>query len=736
MDEIKLYGDALDRGKYAYTLFRIISEYAPKRPYEVVGTLPVIEEDEEDDDDGANDVYLSRETILRENDQMPFPRKTNAPARERSYSSKLKHLDNEAFIMSISASWGSGKTTFMNMFADMLRGDILKASPDIEAFIEKNYYNENDVAILDAWKNDFYEDPLNPLYKALVDKLYNDNKAKEEAWQKLKDYKGELENKDGPSLSLDEKIEDMHAFIRKAIKEKTRQGKLIVIIDELDRCKPTFAIKLLEIVKHLFNIRGIVFVFFLDITQLQHSVKKVYGAGFDALGYLERFFDYSSLMPKGERSLMFKSLAMEYDIAVKEDIDDFYDICRSFDLTAREMKAVCSSFHYLNKHELKDYPSYAKKLYFYLLVLKYKCSDEVQQLDSSYNNAKARETLFTKHHWPACLDCAIASDAEQPLMTVFKENAVIKDGKYRYVEAGKIHAELGEVYYADGKQHLKKPEDSLSCAIFQNDLKVQGMENMHLLEYMFRKIELYDAVIGSEAKDETIKPGTVVKFGRWPLTKEGAEGPIEWQVLSVEENKALLLSRYALEVIPYNDEYVDVTWETCTLRKWLYNEKNEKDPHTFYGRAFDEDEKALILPETVKAEKNPEYNTNPGNDTHDKVFLLSIQETKRYLPSRKKRECELTEYALEEMRQVYENRGWNDFEKNYGNDPCCDWWLRSPGHGSGNAANVLGDGSVDAHGYRVNYVSVGVRPALWLILNPESSNPESPQSEQRDEVAG
>lgn len=727
MSEIKLYGDALDRGKYAYTLFRIISEYAPKRPYEVVGTLPVIEEDEDDDDNGDNDAYLSKETIIREDGQMSFPRKANAPARERSYSSKLKHLDNEAFIMSISASWGSGKTTFMHMFADMLRGNVLKASPDIEAFIEKNYYYENDVAILDAWKNDFYEDPLNPLYKALVDKLYNDDKAKEEAWKKLKDYKGELENKDGQCLSLDDKIKDMHDFIKKAIKQKTRQGKLIVIIDELDRCRPTFAIKLLEIVKHLFNIRGIVFVFFLDITQLQHSVKKVYGRGFDALGYLERFFDYSSLMPRGERSLMFKSLAMEYDIAAKEDVNDFYDICQSFDLAAREMKAVCSSFHYLNKHELKNYPSYAKKLYFYLLALKYKCSDEVQQLDSSYNNAKAREDLFTRHHWPACLDCAMARGAEQPLMTAFKENAVIKKGKYQYLKEGKPVA--GKRYsLSEGKKLVKDSNDSLSGVLFQNDLNVQGMENMRLLEYMFRKIELYDTVIGSEAKDETLKPGTVVKFGHWPLTKDGAEGPIEWQVLSVEDNKALLLSRYALEVLPYNDEEVKVTWETCSLRKWLYNEKNEKDPRTFYGRAFDEDEKALILKENVKAEKNLDYDTDPGNDTQDKVFLLSVQEAKRYLPSRKKRVCELTEYALEERRQVYERYGRDDLKEVYGKNPRCVWWLRSPGDYGIIAAFVYYDGSVNAYAWDVKYGDFAVRLALWLILHPESSHPESPQS--------
>jgi predicted KAP-like P-loop ATPase len=67
-------------------------------------------------------------------------------------------------------------------------------------------------------------------------------------------------------------------------------------VDELDRCRPTYAIQTLELVKHLFNVPGLIFIFALDIEQLSHSVQTVYGQNMDAQGYLCRFFDYFMMM--------------------------------------------------------------------------------------------------------------------------------------------------------------------------------------------------------------------------------------------------------------------------------------------------------------------------------------------------------------------------------------------------------------------------------------------------------
>jgi hypothetical protein len=81
---------------------------------------------------------------------------------------------------------------------------------------------------------------------------------------------------------------------------------MYVFIDELDRCRPTYAIELLETVKHLFEIKGIVFVIATNTDQLQHSIKVVYGQGFDANRYLYRFFQrtYTLKMPDMEKFIL------------------------------------------------------------------------------------------------------------------------------------------------------------------------------------------------------------------------------------------------------------------------------------------------------------------------------------------------------------------------------------------------------------------------------------------------
>lgn len=69
------------------------------------------------------------------------------------------------------------------------------------------------------------------------------------------------------------------------------QPPIIIVIDELDRCRPTYAVKVLEEVKHLFDVHGLIFIFGMYGDQLAHSVAGAYGPGFNGLGYLRRFFD-------------------------------------------------------------------------------------------------------------------------------------------------------------------------------------------------------------------------------------------------------------------------------------------------------------------------------------------------------------------------------------------------------------------------------------------------------------
>ena len=198
--------------------------------------------------------------------------------------------------------------------------------------------------------------------------------------------------------------------------------------------------------------------------------------------------------------------------------------------------------------------------------------------------------------------------------------------------------------------------------------------------------------------------GDTIKFGKYEQDNNLSNGKedIEWDVLAKENNSVLLISKYALDCKQYNTELTDVTWETCSVRKWL----NE----TFMDSAFDGAEKSIVEKTKVLAEKNPYYSTDPGNATTDKVFLLSINEANKYFGSDEDRKCIPTEYA--KANGAYTSSGYT---KN--GVPTCGWWLRSPGDDQGRAANVSDYGSVNYLGMRVDYGDGCVRPALWINLD-------------------
>ncbi|MDD6034939.1 MAG: DUF6273 domain-containing protein [Lachnospiraceae bacterium] len=116
------------------------------------------------------------------------------------------------------------------------------------------------------------------------------------------------------------------------------------------------------------------------------------------------------------------------------------------------------------------------------------------------------------------------------------------------------------------------------------------------------------------------KAGYVVEFGAYEqdnVAENGAE-PIEWFVLDVENGKALLLSRYILERMPYHEYNESVTWESCTLRKWLNEE--------FYQTAFTKEEKQHVIPTLLENVWNPWNPLAEYEYTEDKVFLPAMED--------------------------------------------------------------------------------------------------------------
>ena len=206
-------------------------------------------------------------------------------------------------------------------------------------------------------------------------------------------------------------------------------------------------------------------------------------------------------------------------------------------------------------------------------------------------------------------------------------------------------------------------------------------------------------------KIKNIKVGDTYTFGAYEQDNSTSNGKeaIEWTVLDKDGMSLLLISKQALDCQQYNTSYTDVTWESCSLRKWMNG--------TFLNKAFNAEEQAQIQNTTVSADKNPEYNTNPGNATTDKVFLLSINEVEKYFNSDEARKCAPTAYAKAQGAYT------SDSYKTASGAATCWWWLRSPGTNQSRAAGVNGFGSVRYDGYDVRSGDFAVRPALWINLD-------------------
>ena len=201
--------------------------------------------------------------------------------------------------------------------------------------------------------------------------------------------------------------------------------------------------------------------------------------------------------------------------------------------------------------------------------------------------------------------------------------------------------------------------------------------------------------------DGSLQPGDMVCWGHYPQKRGGvAAAEIEWIVLDVRENEALLISRYILDAKPYNTTYADAWWETCTLRAWLNDD--------FLHRAFTSGERKRILISTIdngKAQGNAESNASGGGNTRDKVFLLSWAEAQAYFSSNDARKAVTTEYAVE-----------NGVGSPDSTDPEW-WWLRSPGINQRGGSVVLSDGTC-ATGPTVSNTRVGVRPVIRVNTDP------------------
>ncbi len=280
---------------------------------------------------------------------------------------------NDPLVLALDSPWGTGKTTFVKLWQAHLKKEGKQAI----------YFN--------AWETDFAEDPLIVLVSEL-DKWVKTKKNSSLVQKWTENIGKTLPNilkraavagtkaATLGALDLDKQAEGVIADLSggiasdlleqfnkqsKAIEQfkeivedvlkilPDEQKNLVIFIDELDRCRPTYAIELLERIKHLFSIERLVFVLSTDTTQLSHSICAVYGNDFDAKKYLQRFIDLDYSLKETEKEkyigIQFEKSGINQDFqnrnpnkndGLRDLTDCFYLFSKRFDLKLRDINIL------------------------------------------------------------------------------------------------------------------------------------------------------------------------------------------------------------------------------------------------------------------------------------------------------------------------------------------------------------------------------------------------------------
>ncbi|MGL5069797.1 MAG: KAP family P-loop NTPase fold protein [Aeromonas salmonicida] len=244
------------------------------------------------------------------------------------------------YVLNLNAEWGAGKTWF-----------IKRWYMELKAHYPTVY--------IDAWQQDFSDDPLLTVISSIIEQLkaeagspqlspYLSTKlasllkatapiVTKALFKKVSginiDEVQEVITADDAGKLVESLFQDtrkkteavqllkheIKQWVEAIIGKKKKQAPAFILIDELDRCRPSYAVEMLETIKHIFDIPGVVFVLATDTEQLQHAIKVVYGDEFNAFKYLERFFTDRYELPKSE--------IFNYIFEISNRFDDFPSMC-------------------------------------------------------------------------------------------------------------------------------------------------------------------------------------------------------------------------------------------------------------------------------------------------------------------------------------------------------------------------------------------------------------------------
>ena len=234
--------------------------------------------------------------------------------------------------------------------------------------------------------------------------------------------------------------------------------------------------------------------------------------------------------------------------------------------------------------------------------------------------------------------------------------------------------------------------------------------------------------------------GDIVTFGSFEQDNDPSNGAeaLDWIVLKQDSDSLLLISKYILYCASVHKAPNNITWETCQLRSELNS--------SFYTTAFNEREQSLLLDTNVTADPNPRFHSNAGNDTVDKVWLLSAKEADEYFPTQDSKKAEPTKYAQAGGGSSYTKTTvispptytitgpagaivappnnsvpWPDAPQKTETetvyiDYSHTWWLRTQGDVNYHEVYINYRGVMALEGYSVNFPQFGVRPVIRVAI--------------------
>ena len=334
----------------------------------------------------------------------------------------------QSIVLCIDGGWGQGKTTFIKMWQQYLKNQHI---PTI-------YFN--------AWESDYTDDALIALIGEIslsIEKLKVQDKTEaEKIIARIYKYTANLTKVVLPSItnlsikaitggltSADELSKTLSALGESMVKEQIKkyeesrrtlskfkeelsklaqcytggdkQKPLVIFIDELDRCRPDFAIEVLEKAKHLFNVDNIIFVLATDKTQLSHSIRAVYGQGLDVNGYLRRFIDFDYFLPQSNQPyilyLMNKFSLGKYFQTKDTNVpasEFLVDIVHKYTLSLREQESLCNIFNVVIRTKINiRLKNWTLITFIFLIILKLKFPDIYKNLDNTNISDFLDETI-------------------------------------------------------------------------------------------------------------------------------------------------------------------------------------------------------------------------------------------------------------------------------------------------------------------------------------------------------